>query len=91
MKTVNEDPHAFYAEGGWNFLTGSGSVRLPLCLFWLSNSDDRHRMMNRKNLRKALNLRVIVMSLMNPAAVTRIANLTVSVLCLDLITSADLS
>ncbi|OWZ71873.1 FACT complex subunit SPT16 [Cryptococcus neoformans] len=25
MKTVNEDPHAFYAEGGWNFLTGSGS------------------------------------------------------------------
>lgn len=33
MKTVNEDPHAFYAEGGWNFLTGSGSVRLPLCLF----------------------------------------------------------
>lgn len=91
MKTVNEDPHAFYAEGGWNFLTGSGSVRLPLCLFWLSNSDDRHRMMNRKNLRKALNLRVIVMSLMNPAAVARIANLTVSVLCLDLITSADLS
>lgn len=47
--------------------------------------------MNQRNLRKALNLRVIVMSLMNPAAVTRIVNLTVSVLCLDLITSADLS
>ncbi|ODO07204.1 FACT complex subunit SPT16 [Cryptococcus wingfieldii CBS 7118] len=25
MKTVNEDPHAFYAEGGWSFLTGDGS------------------------------------------------------------------
>lgn len=91
MKTVNEDPHAFYAEGGWNFLTGSGSVSLPLCLVSLSNSDDRRRMMNRRNLRKALNLRVIVMSLMNPAAVTKIVNLTVSVLCLDLSTFADLS
>lgn len=91
MKTVNEDPHAFYAEGGWNFLTGSGSVRLPICLVSLSNSDDRHRMMNRRNLRKALNLRVIVMSLMNPAAVTKIVNLTVSVLCLDLSIFADLS
>ncbi|OCF42303.1 FACT complex subunit SPT16 [Kwoniella heveanensis CBS 569] len=25
MKTLNEDPHAFYAEGGWEFLTGGGS------------------------------------------------------------------
>lgn len=90
MKTVNEDPHAFYAEGGWNFLTGSGSVRLAPCPFLLRNSDDRHRTMDQRNLRKALNLRAIVMSLMNPAAVTRIANLPVSVFCLDLITFADL-
>lgn len=91
MKTVNEDPHAFYAEGGWNFLTGSGSVRLPLYPFLLSNSDDRSRTMGQRNLRKALNLKAIVMSLMNPAAVTRIANLTVSVSCLGLSTFADLS
>ncbi|WWC58713.1 FACT complex subunit SPT16 [Kwoniella dejecticola CBS 10117] len=25
MKTVNDDPLAFYAEGGWEFLTGGGS------------------------------------------------------------------
>nr|ODO02764.1 FACT complex subunit SPT16 [Cryptococcus depauperatus CBS 7855] len=25
MKTINDDPHAFYEEGGWSFLTGDGS------------------------------------------------------------------
>ncbi|KAK8865948.1 FACT complex subunit SPT16 [Kwoniella newhampshirensis] len=25
MKTLNDDPQAFYAEGGWEFLTGGGS------------------------------------------------------------------
>ncbi len=24
MKTINEDPHAFYADGGWDFVTGAG-------------------------------------------------------------------
>lgn len=26
MKTVNEDPHAFYEDGGWEFLTGGSDV-----------------------------------------------------------------
>lgn len=25
MKTINEDPYAFYQEGGWEFLTGDGN------------------------------------------------------------------
>lgn len=25
MKTINEDPYAFYKEGGWEFLTGDGN------------------------------------------------------------------
>jgi nucleosome binding factor SPN SPT16 subunit len=26
MKTVNEDPHTFYEDGGWEFLTGGDDV-----------------------------------------------------------------
>lgn len=26
MKTVNDDTYGFYEEGGWSFLTGTGSV-----------------------------------------------------------------
>lgn len=29
MKTVNEDPAAFYREGGWNFLGGGENVSRP--------------------------------------------------------------
>lgn len=28
MKTVNEDPAAFYREGGWNFLGGGDNVSI---------------------------------------------------------------
>jgi nucleosome binding factor SPN SPT16 subunit len=28
MKTVNEDPHTFYEDGGWEFLTGGSDVGL---------------------------------------------------------------
>lgn len=24
MKNINDDPHSFYKEGGWSFLTGGG-------------------------------------------------------------------
>ena len=27
MKTINEDPQAFYADGGWDFVLGGGDVR----------------------------------------------------------------
>lgn len=31
MKTINEDPYAFFVEGGWGFLGGGGDVRpVPL-------------------------------------------------------------
>lgn len=26
MKTILEDPHAFFAEGGWDFVAGGGDV-----------------------------------------------------------------
>lgn len=26
MKTVNEDPYAFFSEGGWGFLGGDSDV-----------------------------------------------------------------
>jgi nucleosome binding factor SPN SPT16 subunit len=29
MKTVNEDPHTFYEDGGWEFLTGGDDVSYP--------------------------------------------------------------
>lgn len=28
MKTVNDDTYGFYEEGGWSFLTGTGSVSI---------------------------------------------------------------
>jgi len=29
MKTIMEDPHAFFADGGWDFVAGGGEVSTP--------------------------------------------------------------
>jgi nucleosome binding factor SPN SPT16 subunit len=34
MKTVNEDPFAFYEEGGWEFLTGGDDVSFPRIMYY---------------------------------------------------------
>ena len=70
MKTVNEDPHDFFKEGGWSFLSAQEDVSF----FRLGRSCQRvadtllrflaalSRSLDRVNQKKDLNLKLIVMS-----------------------------
>jgi hypothetical protein len=71
MKTVQEDPKEFFAEGGWDFLGGGGDVVSARGLVWIALTS--RRTTESRNLKRNLHLKPTVKSsMMNRLKAVRI-------------------